>query len=90
MIFCVYGNTFEDALENLEKILKRCIESNLSLSNKKCFMMLTEGIVLGHHISSSRIHVDPAKIQLIVNLSEPKNKKYVKFSWVCRLLQKVY
>ena len=88
--FSVYGNTFEDALDNLEKILKGCIESNLSLSNEKCFMMLNEGIVLGRHISSSRINVDPAKIQLIVNLSEPKNKKYVKFSLVCRLLQKVY
>ena len=41
-------------------------------------MMLTKGIVLGHHISSSRINVDPAKIQLIVNLSEPKNQKDVR------------
>ena len=62
----------------------------MSLSNEKCFMTLTGGIVLGHHISSSGINVDPVKIQVIVNLSEPKNKKYVKFSWVCRLLQKVY
>ena len=41
-------------------------------------MMLNEGIVLGHHISSSRINVDPAKIQIIVNLSEPKNQKDVR------------
>ena len=41
-------------------------------------MMLNEGIVLGHHISSSVINVDLAKIQLIVNLSEPKNKKDVR------------
>ena len=74
--FFVYGNTFEDALDNLEKILKRCIESNLSLSNEKCFMMLNEGI--GHHISSSGINVDPIKIQLIVNLSEHKTKKDVR------------
>ena len=71
--FSVYGNNFEDSLDNLEKILKRCIESNISHSNEKCFMMLNEGIVLGHHISSSRINVDLAKIQLIVNLSKPKN-----------------
>ena len=86
--FSLYGNTFEDALDNLEKILKICIESNLSFSNEKCFMILNEGIVLGHHISSSGINVDPTKIQLIVNLSEPKNKKRCesKFSWVCSLL----
>ena len=71
----MYVNTFEDALDNLEKILKRYIESNISLSNEKCFMMLNEWIVLGHYISSSRINVDSAKIQLIVNLSEPKNQK---------------
>ena len=83
----MYGNTFEYASKKLDKILKRCIESNISLSNEKYFMMLTEGIVLGHHISSSGINVDPAKIQLVVNLSEPKNKKKrEKFSWICRLL----
>jgi len=76
--FSVYGNTFDDSLKNLEKVLKICIETNLSLNNEKCFMMLTEGIVLGHHISSSRITVDPAKIQIIVNLLEPINQKDVR------------
>ena len=60
--FLVYGNSFEHSLENLEKVLKRCIEANLSLSNEKCFMMLNEGIVLGHYISSQGIKVDPSKI----------------------------
>ena len=69
--FSVYGNTFDDSLKKLEKFLKRRIETNLSLGNEKCFMMLTKGIILGHHISSSGIIVDPAKIQIIVNLSEP-------------------
>ena len=69
--FTVYGRTFDDCLQNLEKVLKRCIETNLSLSNEKCFMMLTEGILLGHHIYSSRIKVDPSKIQVIVNLIPP-------------------
>ena len=49
--FIVYDNTFEEALENLEKVLKMCKEANLSLSHDKCFMMFTEGNVLGHHIS---------------------------------------
>jgi len=28
--FSVYGNSFEHSLENLEQVLKRCIEANLS------------------------------------------------------------
>ena len=39
--FTVYGNTFGEALENLEKVLIRCQEANISLSHEKCKMMLT-------------------------------------------------
>jgi hypothetical protein len=34
--FMTYNNEFDGALENLEKTLIRCKESNVSLSNKKC------------------------------------------------------
>ena len=66
--FTAYVNTFQESLENLEKVLIRCQETNLALSHEKCKMLLTEGIVLGHHISSQGIKVDPAKIELIVGL----------------------
>ncbi len=69
--FTIYGNTFDDCLKNLEFFLKRCIKKNISLGNEKCFMMLTEGIMLGHHISSFEIKVDPTKIEFIVNLMPP-------------------
>eukprot|EP00253_Pinus_taeda_P025549 PITA_25549 len=76
--FSVYGDSFEHALTNLEKVLKRCIEANLSISNEKCFIMLNEGIVLGHYISSHDIKVDPSKIQIIVDLPIPKTQKEVR------------
>jgi hypothetical protein len=41
-------------------------------------MLLTEGIVLGHHLSAEGIKVDPAKIEVIVNLSSPKTQKDVR------------
>ena len=41
-------------------------------------MLLTEGIVLGHHVSSQGIKVDPAKIEVIVGLPSPKNQKEVR------------
>ena len=33
--FSMYGNGFDESLQNLEKVFIRCIESNLSLSNEK-------------------------------------------------------
>ena len=41
-------------------------------------MLLTEGIVLGHHVSSQGIKVDPAKIEVIVNIPSPKTQKEVR------------
>ena len=41
-------------------------------------MLLTEGIVLGHHVSSQGIRVDPTKIEVIVGLPSPKNQKEVR------------
>ena len=41
-------------------------------------MLLTEGIVLGHHVSSQGIKVDPTKIKVIVGLPSPKNQKEVR------------
>ena len=73
--FTVYGNSFEEALENLEEILKRCKETNLSLSHEKWFMMFTEGTVLGHHISRDGIKVDKSKVEVISKLSIPISKR---------------
>ena len=41
-------------------------------------MMLTEGIVLGHHVSSTGIQVDSAKIEVITKLPPPQTQKDVR------------
>jgi hypothetical protein len=33
--FLVYGDDFEDALNNLEKVIIRCLETNIALSDAK-------------------------------------------------------
>jgi hypothetical protein len=76
--FTPYGVSFQEALENLEKVLKRCIQAQLSLSTEKCHMMMTEGIVLGHFISSQGIQVDPSKIQVIKDIPTPKTQTEVR------------
>ena len=40
-------------------------------------MLLTEGIVLGHHVSSQGIKVDPTKMEVIVDLPSSKTQKEV-------------
>ncbi|XP_027099229.2 uncharacterized protein [Coffea arabica] len=69
--FSVYGDSFDDCLDNLTLILKRCIETNLVLNWEKCHFMVEHGIVLGHVVSSRGIEVDKAKIDVISALPYP-------------------
>jgi hypothetical protein len=75
--FTVHGKYFQEALTSLQKVLIRCKETNLSMSNEKSKMMLTEGIVLGHHISGSGMRVDPTKIHIITQIRIPSPQKEV-------------
>nr|KYP41378.1 Retrovirus-related Pol polyprotein from transposon 17.6 [Cajanus cajan] len=58
-------------LDSLDRVLNRCIKTNLVLNFEKCHFMVEQGIVLGHIISSRGIEVDLAKISVIAQLSYP-------------------
>ncbi|GJR05941.1 reverse transcriptase domain-containing protein [Tanacetum coccineum] len=66
--FSVFGDSFSTCLSHLEKMLKRCEDTNLSLNWEKSHFMVKEGIVLGHKISKSGIEVDRAKVEVIAKL----------------------
>ncbi|GJS74689.1 reverse transcriptase domain-containing protein [Tanacetum coccineum] len=66
--FSVFGNSFSTCLTNLEKMLKRCEDTNLALNWEKSHFMVKEGIILGHKISKKGIEVDKAKIDVISKL----------------------
>ncbi|GJW57796.1 reverse transcriptase domain-containing protein [Tanacetum coccineum] len=76
--FSVFGDSFDSCLSNLEKMLKRCEDTNLVLNWEKCHFMCREGIVLGHKISKSGIEVDHAKVDVIAKLPHPTTVKGVR------------
>jgi hypothetical protein len=76
--FSVFGDSFDDCLTNLEKVLSRCEEKNHVLNWEKYHFMVTNGIVLGHIVSSKGFEVDKSKIELIANLPTPKSIKDVR------------
>ncbi|GKE38817.1 reverse transcriptase domain-containing protein [Tanacetum coccineum] len=76
--FLVFDNFFDQCLNNLDKMLSRCEETNLVLNWEKCHFMVNEGIVLGHKISGKGIEVDKAKIDVIAKLAYPTNIKGIR------------
>ncbi|CAN6441168.1 unnamed protein product [Victoria cruziana] len=76
--FSIYGSSFEDCLQKLEKVLIRCEETNLVLSWEKSHFMVREGIVLGHIVSDRGIEVDKAKVETIAKLTPPSSVREVR------------
>ncbi|GJV42748.1 reverse transcriptase domain-containing protein [Tanacetum coccineum] len=76
--FSVFGNSFENCLSRVDKMLKRCEDTNLCLNWEKSHFMVKEGIVLGHKISKNRIEVDKAKVDVIAKLPHPTTVKGVR------------
>nr|GFA07873.1 reverse transcriptase domain-containing protein [Tanacetum cinerariifolium] len=73
--FSVFGNSFENCLSRLDKMLQRCEDTNLSLNWEKSHFMVKEGIVLGHKISKNGIEVNRAKVDVIAKLPHPTTVK---------------
>nr|GEW31626.1 DNA-directed DNA polymerase [Tanacetum cinerariifolium] len=76
--FSFFRDSFSLCLSNLDKMLKRCEDTNLVLNWEKCHFMCKEGIILGYKISKSGIKVDRAKVDVIVKLPHPTTVKGVR------------
>nr|GEW91981.1 reverse transcriptase domain-containing protein [Tanacetum cinerariifolium] len=90
--FSVFGNSFQSCLSHLERMLKRCEDTNLCLNWEKSHFMVKEGIFLGHKISKKRIEVDKAKVDVITKLPHPKTVKGIRSflghaGFYCRLIK---
>nr|GEW21006.1 reverse transcriptase domain-containing protein [Tanacetum cinerariifolium] len=76
--FSVFGNLFRTCLSHLDKMLKRCEDTNLCLNWEKSHFIVKKGIVLGHKISKNGIEVDKAKVDVIAKLPHPTTVKGIR------------
>nr|GFB80585.1 hypothetical protein [Tanacetum cinerariifolium] len=78
--FCTHKILMEEDFEPalslpLERMLKRCDDTNLCLNWEKSHFIVKEGIVLGHKNSKQGIEVDKAKVDVITKLPHPTTVK---------------
>ncbi|XP_054869454.1 uncharacterized protein LOC118469629 [Amphiprion ocellaris] len=66
----VLASTEQEALERLEVVFQRLRLHNLKLSPKRCRLMCSSVNFLGHVIDGSEVAVDPAKVEVITNMSK--------------------
>ncbi|XP_042056370.1 uncharacterized protein LOC121800948 [Salvia splendens] len=81
----IFSVLLEDWLHGLNRVLERFREKDFVLNFEKCHFMVTEGIVLGHVVSSRGIEVDQAKVAAIKYLLAKKESKLRLIRWVLLL-----
>lgn len=66
----VIGETFEDHLNNLQKVFSRLKEANLRLHPKKCYFASPSVDYLGYHVSAEGLSTDPRKTEAVANFPQ--------------------
>jgi len=67
----VFGRSFEEHIERLKTVFSRFSDAGIKLSPKKCNLLQSSLIFLGHKINSEGIYPDEGKINKIKNWRKP-------------------
>lgn len=87
----IVTQTFEDHLKILDEVFSRLRKAKLTVSFDKCHFCRPELKYLGYVIDKNGLHVDPEKVQAMLQLPVPKTVKDVRsivgtFSWYRRFV----
>lgn len=73
----VWGSTLEQHDQPLLKLMERIRAHDLKLNKKKCLFGVTEITFLGNKLSAKGVEPDPAKVQALLEMPPPNDKKGV-------------
>ncbi len=74
----VFGKDEEEFLNNLERVLSRLQEKNISLNPKKCILGASAIEFVGHVIDESGLTMSPEKVYKVINFKQPSIAKGLK------------
>ena len=75
---CVMGMSFQDQLNNLERIFKNMDEHNLQLNTKKCKFFTRNAQQLSHVIQNGEVRPAEESVEAYKNMKSPKTIKDVR------------
>ncbi|KAK4318737.1 hypothetical protein Pmani_010278 [Petrolisthes manimaculis] len=71
----IHGRSFEEHVQNLEKVLDRLQDAKLTLKFEKCEFFTSQVNYLGHVVSSEGLKPQASKVEVIKNMEAPKTIK---------------
>ncbi|GFY29442.1 retrovirus-related Pol polyprotein from transposon 412 [Trichonephila clavipes] len=83
------GRTFEEHLQNIQKVLSKLRDANLKLNPSKCKFFQKEVNYLGHIISAEGVRTDPEKVSAVKNWKRLENLRELRsFLGLCTYYRK--
>jgi hypothetical protein len=74
----IFSKTFEEHLSRMGEVFTRLEQAGLKLKPKKCDLLKTKVLYLGHVVSREGVSTDPEKITKVRNWPVPRNVKEVR------------
>ncbi|MBW0486817.1 hypothetical protein O181_026532 [Austropuccinia psidii MF-1] len=71
----IYSETWEDHVQNIERVLSKCTPINLKISLKRCTLGQQELLALGHKVSGLSLEIDHNKVAAVLQKPVPKGIK---------------
>lgn len=71
----VYGETEEEFLQNLDKVLTKCEAANITLHPDKCKLGVESIEYVGHVLDKDGIHMSDEKIRKVLDFARPRTVK---------------
>jgi Reverse transcriptase (RNA-dependent DNA polymerase)/RNase H-like domain found in reverse transcriptase len=85
----VYSKSFEQHMDELDKVFTALSDAVLKLNAPKCFFGVNRVTYLGHIISKHGIEVDPDKVQAVRDFPVPRNTTEVRaFNDLCNYFRR--
>ena len=69
------GRALQEHDERLKATLKRARECNLRFKLEKCHFRRKSMVYIGHPLTHKGVKPDPKKLEAIVNMPQPEDKK---------------
>ena len=73
----VFSKNDDEHTEHLRRTFEKCRRYGLSLNPQKYLFALEEGKLLGHIVTKYGVRIDPKRVEVVNNISLPRNKKEV-------------
>ena len=74
----VYGSSFDEHIGRVEQVLQRLQDAGLKINPRKCELLQTEVVFLGHLVSGEGVKPNPTNIEKILSWPQPKTPKQAK------------